>query len=205
MIQLASKAPIMLMFAGVIVKIFNNRLALQCSSVCRWYINPLLPETTLLQQSYGAVAEPPHHIGEERKSEHQATTVKELAKLKNPHEVQGNKYVVVAKIKELQPDQPWWYMACTTCKSGTKFDGQRYTCRNSTCNSTGGIERYRITFLTEDPDSIDSSEEEMVEIICFSPLGDELTGITADKLVNATSRVQGFVPEQLTRLLWPEI
>ena len=60
--------------------------------------------------------------------------------------------------------------------------------------------RYRITFLAEDPDFIDSSEEEMVEIICFSPLGDELTGISADKLVNATSRVQGFIPEQLTRL-----
>jgi len=55
---------------------------------------------------------------------------------------QGNKYVVVAKIKELQPEQPWWYMACTTCKSGTRFDGQRYTCRNTACNSTGGIERY---------------------------------------------------------------
>jgi len=38
--------------------------------------------------SYGVVAEPPHYIGEERKSEHQATTVKELAKLKNPHDVQ---------------------------------------------------------------------------------------------------------------------
>jgi len=35
----------------------------------------------------------------------------------------------------------------------------------------------------------------MVEIICFSPLGDELTGIAADKLVNATSRVQGFIPK----------
>ena len=38
--------------------------------------------------SYGAVVAPPHRIGEERKSEHQTTTVKELAKLTNPHEVQ---------------------------------------------------------------------------------------------------------------------
>ncbi|KAG2586463.1 hypothetical protein PVAP13_5NG038600 [Panicum virgatum] len=47
MIQLASKAPVVLLFVGVIVKIFNNRLALQCSSVCRWYINPLLPEKNI--------------------------------------------------------------------------------------------------------------------------------------------------------------
>ena len=40
----------------------------------------------------------------------------------------------------------------------------------------------------------------MIEIICFSPLGDELIGVAADKLVNATSRVQGFIPEQLRRL-----
>jgi len=180
------------------VTIFNNRLALQCSSVCRWYINPLLPETTLLQQSCGAAVGPPQRIGEERRGDPKTTTVKDLSLLKNPHEVEGNKYVVVAKIKELQPKQPW--MACTTCKSGTRFDGQRYTCRNTACNSTGGIERYRITFLAEDPDYIASSEEEMIEIIYFSPLGDELTGVAADKLVNATSRVQGFILEQLRRL-----
>ena len=40
----------------------------------------------------------------------------------------------------------------------------------------------------------------MIEIVCFGPFGDELTGVAADKLVNATSRVQGFIPEQLRRL-----
>ena len=35
-----------------VIFLLLDRLALQCSSVCRWYINPLLPETTLLQQRY---------------------------------------------------------------------------------------------------------------------------------------------------------
>ena len=35
-----------------VIFVVLDRLALQCSSVCRWYINPLLPLTTLLQQRY---------------------------------------------------------------------------------------------------------------------------------------------------------
>ena len=37
-----------------VIFLLLDRLALQCSSVCRWYINPLLPETTLLQQRYNS-------------------------------------------------------------------------------------------------------------------------------------------------------
>ena len=37
-----------------VIFVVLDRLALQCSSVCRWYINPLLPETTLLQQRYNS-------------------------------------------------------------------------------------------------------------------------------------------------------
>jgi len=99
LIQLGTNAPVILLFTGVTVTIFNNGLALQCSSVCRWYINPLLPETTLLQQSCGAAVGPPQRIGEERRGDPKTTTVKDLSLLKNPLEVEGNKYVVVAKIK----------------------------------------------------------------------------------------------------------
>ena len=55
---------------------------------------------------------------------------------------QGNKYRVTARIKELVPNEQWWYLACSKCKRTTRAYGDSYKCYDPMCTGTGAIPRY---------------------------------------------------------------
>jgi len=60
--------------------------------------------------------------------------------------------------------------------------------------------RYKIAFLAIDPEGPSDAPEKTIEIICFGAVADEMIGLPADSLVSLGSNVQGYVPEQITRL-----
>ncbi|KAL6596972.1 hypothetical protein ACP70R_047106 [Stipagrostis hirtigluma subsp. patula] len=198
---MSAQGPVVLLFAGVTSGYFKGRLTLQASPTCRWYANPLLPETAMLRDKLAKTAAPVEWIGAPPDQVHGANkTVAELAQYDNPHEVWGNTYTVVAKIRNLKANNPWWYMGCTYCKKRADPYGDAYKCTNPKCSNTSALPRYRITFFVTDPEPPAEGEPPAIEFICFGPTGDELTGVSVDVLVAATGSDHTAIPEHITRL-----
>jgi len=47
--EMASRAPVAFLFVGMTCRIFEEKLTLQGSTLCKWYANPELPEAAALQ------------------------------------------------------------------------------------------------------------------------------------------------------------
>ncbi|XP_039824574.1 uncharacterized protein LOC120686439 isoform X2 [Panicum virgatum] len=200
LMEMSKSSPVVLLFLGVTSNTFDGHLTLQCSATYMWYVNLELPETALLHQSFGSAVGQAYWIGEEHHNQPQITTVAELSAIENPHEAEGNKYKVTARIKELVPNQQWWYLACNKCKRTTRPNGDSYRCYDSTCIGTDAIPRYKIPFLAIDPEAAAGIEEKTIEMICFGAVADEMVGLTADNLVSLSTDVQGYIPEQIKRM-----
>jgi len=200
LMEMSKNGPVVLLFVGVTSNTFDGQLTLQCSTTCTWYVNPDLPETALLKQSFGSAIGQPYWIGEGYENRHQNTTVTDLAAIDNPHEAEGNKYKVTARVKGLVPNEQWWYLACTKCKRTTRPNGDSYKCYDNTCIGTGAVPRYKIPLIAIDPEAASDAEQKAIEIICFGAVGDEMVGLPADSLVSLGSDVQGCVPEQIKRM-----
>ncbi|KAL6605862.1 hypothetical protein ACP70R_041515 [Stipagrostis hirtigluma subsp. patula] len=200
-IDMSAYGPVVLLFVGVTTGYFRGRLTLQASPTCRWYVNPMLPETSMLKDSLTNAIGPAEWIGAPPEQVHAANvTVTQLSEYSNPHEVWGNTYTVVAKFRSLKQNQPWWYMACTLCKKRSDPYGDGYRCSNSKCTGTSALPRYRITFFVTEPEPPAEGEPVAVEFICFGPTGDELTGVPVEALVAATGNDPALIPEHITRL-----
>jgi len=50
--EMASRAPVAFLFVGMTCRIFEEKLTLQGSTLCKWYANPELPEAAALQDRY---------------------------------------------------------------------------------------------------------------------------------------------------------
>ncbi|EEE54237.1 hypothetical protein OsJ_01110 [Oryza sativa Japonica Group] len=83
--QQADHGPVVILFVGLTVKFRDHQLALQGSTVCRWYPNAPIQETISLISS--AI----------------------LYFLCFSHVNQGNSYIVKIAIKDLVPAEAWWY------------------------------------------------------------------------------------------------
>ena len=122
-----------------------------------------------LECSFGTAIGQPYWVGEQQGSRPQDTTVADLSGIDNPHEVeafsyphkefilccphairlhfqkfpfqQGNRYRVIAKIKELVPNEQWSYLACIKCKRTTRPNGDTYKCFDPECTGTSAIPR----------------------------------------------------------------
>ncbi|KAL6614561.1 hypothetical protein ACP70R_036831 [Stipagrostis hirtigluma subsp. patula] len=199
--DMSLQGPVILLFCGVTTSHFQGRLTLQGSPTCRWYVNPLLPETAMLRESLSKTLCPAEWLGAPpQQADPGNVTVTQLAGFDNPHEVWGNTYTVVAKIKELKGNEPWWYMSCTLCKKRSDPYGDAYKCTNPKCTGKSAVPRYRITFFVTEPEPPAEGEAPAVEFICFGPNGDELTGVPVDVLAAATGYDQAVIPEHITRL-----
>jgi len=198
--EMSKNILVVLLFVGVTSNIFYGRLTLQCSTTSTWYVNHVLPEIAILQQSFRAAVGQPYWIGEEHDNRPQNATVTELSAIDNPHEAEGNTYKVIARIKELVPNEQWSYLACAKSKRTTRPNGDSYKCYDTTCIGTDAIPRYKIAFLTIDPEAPLDDEEKTIEIICFGAVADEMVGLPADSLVSLASNVQGYIPKQIKRL-----
>ncbi|RLM61056.1 hypothetical protein C2845_PM14G07060 [Panicum miliaceum] len=49
---MAHRGPVVFLFVGMTCRIFEDKLTLQGSTLCKWYANPELPETAALQDRY---------------------------------------------------------------------------------------------------------------------------------------------------------
>ncbi|KAL6660922.1 hypothetical protein ACP70R_000306 [Stipagrostis hirtigluma subsp. patula] len=209
---MGAQNPVVLLFAGVTTSVFEGRLRLQASTSCRWYENPELPEASALRQRFGFTVGRPEWIGAVAPAAALAPSTccphpmlisvvliatNVLRASENP---QGNRYNVVATLKSLIPDQAWWYHACGICNRKTRPSGDSYICSDTDCSGTTAEYRYCLTFLATDPAADPAAEEHLIELVCFGPTGEELTGVPAEVLVTVTGASHGSVPEHILRL-----
>jgi len=60
--EMASRAPVAFLFVGMTCRIFEEKLTLQGSTLCKWYANPELPEAAALQDRYIITAKIKHAV-----------------------------------------------------------------------------------------------------------------------------------------------
>lgn len=115
----AENGPVVVLFVGLTARLHEGQLSLQGSTIYKWYTNTNLPEVLALQNSFSAI---PHQIKWFGQTQSQMApipmTVHELTTL-NAHEAVGRTYTVAIAIKELTPNEAWWYLACGGCKRTT--------------------------------------------------------------------------------------
>ncbi|CAD6266111.1 unnamed protein product [Miscanthus lutarioriparius] len=108
--EMATREPVIFLFAGVTASMFNGNVSLQGSSVCKWYVNPHIPEVAALRDS--CIGRTPTPIWDGPGTSQAATeniTVADLSTFDNPHVIYGNRYIVKVKIKNVLTDTSWWY------------------------------------------------------------------------------------------------
>ncbi|KAL6626309.1 hypothetical protein ACP70R_030035 [Stipagrostis hirtigluma subsp. patula] len=199
--EMSRNGPVVLMFLGVTTSDFQGRLTLQASPACRWYVNPNVPEASALRNSFPAGRTPAQWIGGPPVVDVEGPmTIAQLAANKNPHELWGNRYTIVAKVKEIRENEAWWYMSCKLCKKRSDPHGDSYKCTQRGCTCTIALPRYRLTFLATDPQPPEGEEETSLEFICFGPVAEEMIGIAAEALVAAGAGQHGVIPEHISRL-----
>ncbi|KAF2908187.1 hypothetical protein DAI22_12g165100 [Oryza sativa Japonica Group] len=106
--QQADHGPVVILFVGLTVKFRDHQLALQGSTVCRWYPNAPIQETiSLISSLHGnprvvRAIEP--NFGQKEAVHVKVSDICDL----NPHEALGNSYIVKIAIKDLVPAEAWW-------------------------------------------------------------------------------------------------
>uniref|UniRef100_A0A0E0BTP7 Replication factor A C-terminal domain-containing protein n=1 Tax=Oryza glumipatula TaxID=40148 RepID=A0A0E0BTP7_9ORYZ len=167
--QQADHGPVVILFVGLTVKFRDHQLALQGSTVCRWYPNAPIQETISLISS--AI----------------------LYFLCFSHVNQGNSYIVKIAIKDLVPAEPWWYIACSTCKRGAGREGNTYKC--SRC-ITNAIET-RVAIIGVDPSDLTNHDAKTAEFTFFGEIGYQLIGIPVLNLVASVQGARDIVPSEI--------
>ncbi|KAG2657924.1 hypothetical protein PVAP13_1KG161305 [Panicum virgatum] len=102
--DMAGHGPVVFLFVGMTCRIFEDKLTLQGSALCKWYANPELLETAALQDSCIGRLPPPTWFGPTASQmEPERTTLTKLSQFTNPHVIYSNRYI---KIKHMVPNQP---------------------------------------------------------------------------------------------------
>lgn len=84
--EMASRAPVAFLFVGMTCRIFEEKLTLQGSTLCKWYANPELPEAAALQDSCAGQLLPPTWFGPTAaQMEPERITMTQLSLFTNPH------------------------------------------------------------------------------------------------------------------------
>ncbi|KAK3136357.1 hypothetical protein QOZ80_5BG0432570 [Eleusine coracana subsp. coracana] len=184
------------------IHIFQGNLSLQGSTLCKWYANPALPEVSALQDSCFGHLPPPTIVGPVFfEHEPERISVAQLSAFMNPHLIYNNRYIIKAKIKQVLPNQSWWYHACDSCRKTIQQQGSAYRCTGVQCTSTVGSPRYRLPVMVVDPDlPPTTSNVPSVEVVFFGPTTEEIIGAPVDTLIASSSGVGAFLPTKITAL-----
>uniref|UniRef100_A0A0E0ASG1 Replication factor A C-terminal domain-containing protein n=1 Tax=Oryza glumipatula TaxID=40148 RepID=A0A0E0ASG1_9ORYZ len=193
--QQADNGHVVMLFVGLTVKFRDRQLALHGSTVCRWYPNATIHETISLISSLHGNPQVVRMI-EANYGQKEAINVKvsDICDL-NPHEALGNSYVVNIIIRDLVPAEPWWYIACSTCKRGTAREGNAYKCPRC---STDAIEtRYRVAIMGIDPSDLANNQAKAAEFTFFGEIGEQLIGRPVLNLVASVHGARDIVPPEI--------
>ncbi|XP_062183403.1 replication protein A 70 kDa DNA-binding subunit B-like isoform X6 [Phragmites australis] len=200
--EIAKTKTLVFLFVAVTCAWHEGKLSLQGSTICKWYLNPDLPEAAALHDSYPhGLRQPIWHGPAPSQIGPIETTVTDLAMLTNPHTIYCNRYIATIKMKNLLRNQSWWYLACRRCNKTIQAHGNRYKCTGIKCPSTDGEPRYRLAVIATDPATpINDPNPPSIELVFFGPLAEEIIGIPVDALIASSGGVEGFVPPHITRL-----
>ncbi|XP_039800859.1 uncharacterized protein LOC120665331 isoform X7 [Panicum virgatum] len=140
-IELSKEKPIILLLLGIIAKSREGQLKIQGSMSCQYHINPAIPEAAALINKFTGF---PHQVtwtgaATSSSSDIMTTSVTELAKLTNPHELYGNIYQVNVVLRTISPNQPWWYLGCILCRKRVFPEGETYRCPKCSGNKAEPI------------------------------------------------------------------
>ncbi|KAK3157238.1 hypothetical protein QOZ80_2AG0118130 [Eleusine coracana subsp. coracana] len=129
-LQLGQDQPLVFLFCAVTSRMFQGKLSLQGSTLCKWYANPALPEVAALKDSCFGRRPPPAVLGPDFfQNEPERISVAQLSTFTNPHIIYNKRYIITAKIKQVVPNQSWWYLACDSCKKTVQQQGGGYKCK----------------------------------------------------------------------------
>ncbi|KAG2640676.1 hypothetical protein PVAP13_2KG114000 [Panicum virgatum] len=199
-IELSKEKPIILLLLGIIAKSREGQLKIQGSMSCQYHINPAIPEAAALINKFTGF---PHQVtwtgaATSSSSDIMTTSVTELAKLTNPHELYGNIYQVNVVLRTISPNQPWWYLGCILCRKRVFPEGETYRCPK--CSGNKAEPMYRIVFIAADPDNFLEDNAPTIEITFFGNMGQELTGIPVLQLAAISEGNNVSIPPEITRL-----
>ncbi|XP_062216085.1 replication protein A 70 kDa DNA-binding subunit B-like isoform X3 [Phragmites australis] len=176
-IEESKRTPIIILLLGVTCKSREGQLKLQGSTTCQWHINPIIPEAIALQNRFKAF---PYEVSwlntPNASTQTISTSINDLGDVINPHKIYGNTYQVDVVIKTLKPNQPWWYLGCTSCHKRVLQEGDGYRCPK--CAATTAKPMYRITLVAIDPANFNEEDPKSIEIVFFGTTGEELTDIS---------------------------
>ncbi|XP_062206082.1 replication protein A 70 kDa DNA-binding subunit D-like isoform X7 [Phragmites australis] len=198
-IEESKRTPIIILLLGVTCKSREGQLKLQGSTTCQWHINPIIPEAIALQDRFKAF---PYEVSwlnaPTTSTQTISTSINDLANIINPHKIYGNTYQVNVVIKTLKPNQPWWYLGCTSCHKRVLQEGDSYRCPK--CAATTAEPMYRITLVAIDPTNLNEEDPKSIEIVFFGTTGEQLTGVPALTLAASSTINPTEIPLEITRL-----
>ncbi|XP_050205783.2 replication protein A 70 kDa DNA-binding subunit A-like [Mercurialis annua] len=178
----AEQEPVIVVFAAMTVKSFNDATILSGTSATKLYINPELPEIVAFLQSlpnppaqFSSVVHnslPP--LDPESEKNTNRKTIAELLDL-DIHTDKDEKFTCEAVIKEIDASDGWWYRACARCKSGIQSYNEDIYCKNCGVISDLPIPWYKLTIMAEDNTGI-------APFIIFGNMATELVGLPASSL-----------------------
>jgi len=174
--ELRKTGPVIVIFVGTLVKVFEGRRGVSASATCRWYINEDLPDITSFRQGLHGQVPAIEYIrlaGQtdaeiEAQINLETKTVKELVAL-DIFDYQDARFYCTATLTRMSPGQRWWFSSCTTCHKSSSAEGASYRCSDASCLGTDALPRYKICFIA-------ASDGVETEFVFFDRVGRELLG-----------------------------
>ena len=125
-------------------------------------------------------------------------------------------------VTKLAPNQGWWYLACKSCHSRTRFQDGQYKCTKSYCNCTQSMNRYhsqcyhpqchqsmnihlnifqntKCELLTYKFCIMASDGTDQLEFILFDKKAEHLFRKPVDKLIDSCNK--GNIPHEIQALV----
>nr|CAD1837149.1 unnamed protein product [Ananas comosus var. bracteatus] len=179
--------PVIIIFIGMTVKTFKEKVYLCTLSASRFYVNLQIPAVKefhlrLQSQTYQI------QLVEEKNQpiltleEEIATNTKSLAELLKLdwQHFQGTKFTCKAQLKSIDTTYGWWYRACYRCKCAVRNYGETFCCSKCGRNDKPPIPWYKLNTIVED-------ETATTNFTIFEKLAQDLIQIPASQLATATN------------------
>ncbi|KAL6598841.1 hypothetical protein ACP70R_046101 [Stipagrostis hirtigluma subsp. patula] len=191
--------PVVIIFAGMQVKLFSGAPSCRSGPATKWYINIDIAEVNAFHaslQGRGAEVVLLPGDGDDAAADDENANRKSVSELLslNPHDNNGVRFTCHATIREIDVTNGWWYKGCSICKRGLKPTLQGFECTN--CNETEPVvvPSYKLNVVIEDSTG-------RAKIFMFGGVAEQVVRWTAAELVEESSSNQILLPAALRALV----